>query len=57
LTLAILCEALLLLPVYVVATVAGARLFGRASDRQYRWVALGLCALVALGGLPLWQKF
>jgi len=57
LTLAILREALLLLPVYVVATVAGAHLFGRASDRQYRWVVLGLCALVALGGLPLWQKF
>ena len=56
LTLAILREALLLLPVYVVATVAGARLFGRASDRQYRWVVLGLCALVALGGLPLWQR-
>lgn len=57
LTLAVLREALLLLPVYVVATVAGARLFGRASEAQYRWAALGLCALVALGGLPLWQSF
>ncbi|MGD1876840.1 MAG: sulfite exporter TauE/SafE family protein [Kiloniellaceae bacterium] len=57
LTLAALREALTLLPVYALATVAGARLFRHASDAHYRWAALGLCALVAVAGLPLWQKF
>lgn len=57
LTLEVLQEAVTLLPVYLLATLAGARLFRRASDGHYRWVALGLCAVVALAGLPLWQKF
>jgi len=51
----VLREALFLLPVYVLGTTVGARLFGRASEAQYRWAALGLCALVAVAGLPLWQ--
>jgi len=57
LTPAVLREALLLLPVYVLGTLAGARLFRGAGDALYRNLALGLCALVALAGLPLWQKF
>ena len=57
LTLEVLQVAVLLLPVYVLGTLAGARLFRRASDAQYRWAALGLCGLVAFAGLPLWQQF
>jgi len=57
LTAAVLREALLLLPVYVLGTLAGARLFRGAGVALYRNLALGLCALVALAGLPLWQKF
>ena len=56
LTPAVLREALLLLPVYVVATLAGARLFRRASDGLYRQLALGLCALAAFAALPLWER-
>lgn len=56
LTLEVLREGLFLLPVYVAGTLAGTRLFGRASEAHYRWIALGLCAAVALAGLPLWQQ-
>ncbi len=56
LTFDVLREALLLLPVYILATVTGARLFRHASEAHYRLVALGLCALVALAGLPLWEN-
>jgi uncharacterized membrane protein YfcA len=56
LTVDVLREAITLLPVYALATVVGARLFRRANEAQYRWVALGLCALVAFAGLPLWQR-
>ncbi|MEQ8326932.1 MAG: sulfite exporter TauE/SafE family protein [Parvibaculum sp.] len=52
----VLREALTLLPIYAFAAVAGARLFRGASEAQYRWAALVLCALVAAAGLPLWQK-
>lgn len=57
LTLDVLRVAALLLPVYLLGTVVGARLFRGASEAQYRWAALGLCGLVALAGLPLWQQF
>jgi len=57
LTAAVLREALMLVPVYVVGTLAGAHLFRGAGDTLFRNLALGLCALVALAGLPLWQKF
>jgi len=56
LTPAVLREALILLPVYVVATLAGARLFRRSSDGLYRQLALGFCALAAFAALPLWER-
>lgn len=56
LTLAVLREAVFLLPVYLAGTLIGTRLFGCAGEAHYRWIALGLCAAVALAGLPLWQK-
>ncbi|MPZ09780.1 MAG: TSUP family transporter [Kiloniellaceae bacterium] len=56
LTLPVLREALTLLPVYVLGTLAGSRLFRGASDGLYRLLALGLCALAALAALPLWER-
>ncbi len=56
LTMEVLREALVLLPVYVLAIIAGAWLFRRASEMFYRRAALGLCALAALGALPLWES-
>ncbi|MEO3429246.1 sulfite exporter TauE/SafE family protein [Pelagibius sp. CAU 1746] len=56
LTLAVLRQALILLPAYVLAILAGARLFPHASEGFYRKVALGLCGLAALGALPLWEE-
>lgn len=56
LTAAVLREALVLLPAYVLAIFAGARLFPHASEGLYRKAALALCALAALGSLPLWER-
>ena len=56
LTLPVLHEALTLLPVYVLGTLAGSRLFRGASDGLFRQLALGLCALAALAALPLWER-
>ncbi|WP_193371376.1 sulfite exporter TauE/SafE family protein [Pelagibius marinus] len=56
LTLAVLRQALVLLPVYVLAIAVGAKLFPHASEGFYRKVALGLCGLAALGALPLWER-
>jgi len=47
--------SLALIPVYTLAIYAGAHAFGLASERLYRRLALGLCALAALVGLPLWS--
>lgn len=55
LTAAVLREALMLLPVYVMGTLAGARLFRGAGDLLFRRLALGLCALAAFAALPLWS--
>lgn len=41
---------------YALFMLAGGRLFRRASERQFRYAALGLCAAVALAALPLWQS-
>lgn len=56
LTLPVLYEALTLLPVYGLGTLAGARLFRGASEGLFRRLGLGLCALAALAALPLWEK-
>jgi uncharacterized protein len=56
LTLDVLREAMILLPVYILATLVGARLFHRASDGLYRQFGLGLCALAAFAALPLWER-
>ncbi|MEQ9609753.1 MAG: sulfite exporter TauE/SafE family protein [Kiloniellaceae bacterium] len=56
LTLAVLREALVLLPAYVLAIFAGARLFPHASEGLYRKAALALCAGAALYALPLWER-
>ena len=49
-------QAGLLVPAYGLGLYCGARLFGRASDAQFRAAALGLCGLVALVTLPLWER-
>lgn len=49
-------QAGLLIPAYGLGLLCGARLFGRASEGQFRAVALGLCGLVALVTLPLWER-
>ena len=56
LSFAVLREALVLLPVYVLAILVGARLFPHASESLYRRVALLLCGLAALAALPLWER-
>lgn len=56
LTLEVMKEAMFLLPVYAAGAFAGTRLFGIAGEAHYRRVALGLCAVAALAGLPLWQS-
>jgi len=43
-----------LLPVYAIGMYIGARRFAGAGERGYRRVALGLCALAAVAGLPVW---
>ena len=51
----VLWLALLLMPVYAVALWLGAQLFRRSSrETVYRWLALTLCTLAALAGMPLW---
>ncbi|WP_340118278.1 sulfite exporter TauE/SafE family protein [Pelagibius sp. 7325] len=56
LSLAVLREALVLLPAYVLAIFVGARLFPHASEGVYRKAALALCAGAALYALPLWER-
>lgn len=46
-----------LVPAYLLLLRVGSRLFARASEAQFRLAALGLCAVAALAGLPLWQMF
>ncbi len=51
LTAKVLVLALIVAPAYALALYVGTRLFGRASERTYRRVALGIIALVAVGSL------
>jgi uncharacterized membrane protein YfcA len=46
----------LLIPVYLLANVAGAAIFNPRYERLYRGVAYGIIALSALLGLPLWDR-
>lgn len=46
--------ALMLMPAYGIALWLGTRLFRRARESLYRRLALILCSLAALAGLPLW---
>ncbi len=55
-TLPLLQIALLLVPVFGLATGIGNRLFAGASERQFRILAFLLCAAVAVAALPLWQR-
>ena len=41
---------------YSLTMVAGTRAFRLVSDRQYRLAALGLCALISVAALPLWER-
>lgn len=50
-----LLGSLPLIPAYLLPLQVGSRIFARASDRQFRTVALVLCAFAALSGLPLWR--
>ena len=47
-------EGILLIPAYGLPLALGTRLFARASDRYFRYGALGICAAAALMGLPVW---
>lgn len=53
-TRASLVMALVLMPVYALGVVLGARGFALASERAFRFLALALCGLAALGTLPVW---
>jgi uncharacterized protein len=55
-TLPLLQIALLLTPLYGLATWIGTRLFAGASERQFRVLAFLLCGAVAVAALPLWQR-
>jgi hypothetical protein len=48
--------ALLLTPVFGLATWIGSRLFAVASERLFRILAFVLCGAVAVAALPLWQR-
>ncbi len=48
--------AMLLAPVYGLATWIGTRLFTVASERQFRILAFLLCGGVAVAALPLWER-
>lgn len=54
-TVRVLSLAVLLMPAYGIALWAGAHLFGKAHEGLYRRLALVLCTLAALAGLPLWN--
>jgi uncharacterized membrane protein YfcA len=47
--------SILLMPAYGLALWAGTHLFRRARESLYRRLALTLCTLAALAGLPLWS--
>lgn len=49
-----LVAALALMPLYGLAIWLGSRAFGFAAESTFRRLALSLCALAALVGLPLW---
>lgn len=51
----VLMLAFALLPVYAIALWAGTRAFRHASDSLFRWIALVLCGVAALAGLPVWD--
>lgn len=44
-----------LIPAYLLPLQIGSRLFSRSSERQFRIMALLLCAFAAVSGLPLWR--
>lgn len=50
-----LLMSLPLIPAYLLPLHLGSRLFARSSERQFRMMALLLCAFAALSGLPLWR--
>ena len=50
-----LLMSLPLIPAYLLPLQLGSRLFARSSERQFRMMALLLCAFAALSGLPLWR--
>ena len=49
--------AFAMLPVYAIALWAGTRAFRHASESLFRWIALVLCGIAALAGLPVWDGF
>lgn len=51
----VLRSSLLMMPAYGIALWLGAHFFGRARESLYRGLALLLCSLAALAGLPLWN--
>lgn len=50
-----LLGSLPLVPAYLLLLRFGSRLFAQSNDRQFRRIALALCAFAALAGLPLWR--
>lgn len=55
LTLQVLALAIVTGPAYGAGLYLGARLFGLASEKTFRWICFGLIAAAALVGLPLFD--
>jgi len=49
----VLAKSAALFPVYAVGIYAGSRLFGRASDATYRWIAYVTILISALISMPV----
>jgi uncharacterized membrane protein YfcA len=55
LTLQVLAFACIVGPAYGLGLFAGSKLFGRASEKTFRWICFGLIACAALISLPLFD--
>lgn len=51
----VLWLSVFLMPVYATALWVGSRFFGKTRETMYRRIALVMCTLAALVGLPLWN--
>ena len=47
-------HALLIIPIYALAIGIGVRLFRGADGGTFRFIALAICATIAVVALPIW---